>query len=360
MGAFRLFLAFVVVLVHGGIERQLDFPFLSTVSAVHAVRMFFVVSGFYMALVIDTKYSRLQNGTQMFYANRLLRLLPSYWLVAFAFIAGSYLVHPQGLTQNVGWWRRYDELFSGYDVAFLYIVVTNIFLVGQDFAAFIHVNRGLGAHEFLIVPQAWSLGTELWFYFAAPLLVTLSSRTLLILIAFGALVRLVVDLAGLAWPWDQRLIITEYVFFLAGILSYRAMRTDRSTWSTSPTIGAAVLVLMPFVVFYIGWLELGREVDVVNSLLFGLIAALMIPALFNLTKRSKIDRLAGDFSYAVYLTHLPILYLYPALKNYPIWILPIVVFVSSLLVFFVERPIDAWRERQTKRMARPSAAQLGE
>lgn len=168
MGLFRLYLACAVALAHAGIDRQIEFPFLSLVSNVHAVRMFFVVSGFYMALVIDTKYSKVTNGVAPFYVNRLLRLLPIYWLVAASFVVASYAIRSESLTQNVGWWAPDKDFFAGHNLAFAYVILTNVLLIGQDFAAFIHVNRGLAAHEFLLVPQAWSLGTELWFYLAAP------------------------------------------------------------------------------------------------------------------------------------------------------------------------------------------------
>ena len=44
------------------------------VSPLYAVEMFFVISGFYMALVLGTKYSLIWR----FYSNRLIRLMPSY------------------------------------------------------------------------------------------------------------------------------------------------------------------------------------------------------------------------------------------------------------------------------------------
>lgn len=83
MGTLRLLLALAVVLFHSG-------PFVFTgsdwVGGIVAVEGFFVVSGFYMALVLHQRYGgRLRD----FYANRLLRLFPLYWAaLALYLVAG--------------------------------------------------------------------------------------------------------------------------------------------------------------------------------------------------------------------------------------------------------------------------------
>jgi peptidoglycan/LPS O-acetylase OafA/YrhL len=350
LGFFRLLLACAVALAHGGIDRQFEFPYLSLVSNVHAVRMFFVVSGFYMALVLDTTYSNLPMSH--FYTNRLLRLLPTYWIAALLFLAISFFGFSNSLPQNVAWWAPSAHYFDGHPVAFVYLVVTNICLIGQDLAAFISLNHGAMGHDFLIVPQAWSLGMELWFYMAAPFIVMLRSRSLLILILIGVALRLEIELSHLpSWPWNQRFLLTEYVYFLMGILSYRAMKADESTWTTSRAIGIVVLLFSPFIVFYVGWYDYGRELDAANSVFIGMIAALVVPVLFNSTKYSKIDRLLGEFSYPIYLTHLGIIMLYPQIKERPLLLLFAAFIASAIIVIFVERPIDRWRHLRTKRIA---------
>jgi peptidoglycan/LPS O-acetylase OafA/YrhL len=371
MGLFRLYLACAVALAHGGLERHFTFPFFSLVSAADAVRIFFVVSGFYMALVLDTKYSRMPNGVWLFYGNRLLRLLPAYWLIALVFVAGSYIVHPNALTANVGWWDPAKRFLEEHPTAFVYLVLTNLLLIGQDFAAFITVVDGLRAHEFLIVPQAWSLGTELWFYAAAPFLVRLRSSALSLLIAIGVAIRLGVDFSfsvpDEAWPWNQRFLLAEYVYFLAGILAYRAMKGYAGIGSTGWANGIAVLIASAFV-FYIGWLDYGfyyigwpdywRQADLFSDLSTAAIAALMIPTLFSLTKHSKLDRLAGHFSYPFYLGHVGVIYLFPGVKgDLPLFVL-VTLALSAVVVFFVDLPLDSWRHRRTQQLASRSGPGL--
>ena len=78
MGLIRFLLAFAVLLGH---SPTATFKFIHAGTAVQA---FFVVSGFYMALVLDGKYT----DTKLFYSNRLLRLAPAYFaMMAIALVA---------------------------------------------------------------------------------------------------------------------------------------------------------------------------------------------------------------------------------------------------------------------------------
>lgn len=70
MGLLRLLLPACVVAFHGG-------PiFGSRGMGAEAVPAFFVLSGFYMNLVLDISY---RGAVWKFYVNRILRLFPLYW-----------------------------------------------------------------------------------------------------------------------------------------------------------------------------------------------------------------------------------------------------------------------------------------
>lgn len=81
MGLFRLVLAFCVVLAHG-----LNLP-IPAARADVAVQTFYIVSGFYMALVLTEKY----RDFSTYFFNRLLRIYPAYFLVALATVGHSVL-----------------------------------------------------------------------------------------------------------------------------------------------------------------------------------------------------------------------------------------------------------------------------
>src|SRR5258708_9845515 len=77
MGTLRTIFALAVAIAHaGGIFGYVP------MNGDAAVQAFYVVSGFYMALVFTEKYSALANPALTFWLNRYLRLAPPYILLA--------------------------------------------------------------------------------------------------------------------------------------------------------------------------------------------------------------------------------------------------------------------------------------
>ena len=74
MGAIRILLAIIVLLNHSGF-------LLNVFDAGLAVETFFIVSGFYMALILNEKYIGKNNSYKLFISNRFLKLYPIYWVV---------------------------------------------------------------------------------------------------------------------------------------------------------------------------------------------------------------------------------------------------------------------------------------
>ena len=73
MGLLRLLLAFSVVIAHTS-------PVFGYVGiGGQAVPAFFIISGFYMNLVLSRKYMLCDNGIRTFYFNRFIRIFPIYW-----------------------------------------------------------------------------------------------------------------------------------------------------------------------------------------------------------------------------------------------------------------------------------------
>ena len=84
MGVIRFFLATAVVFHHSTLPWNLP-----VVDGHQAVRLFYMISGFYMALILDRKYPATGEGIWLFYSNRALRIFPIYWLVLAA--AGLFM-----------------------------------------------------------------------------------------------------------------------------------------------------------------------------------------------------------------------------------------------------------------------------
>jgi peptidoglycan/LPS O-acetylase OafA/YrhL len=92
VGLLRILLAISVFCAH---SRPLGS--LRWLSGDLAVESFFVISGFYMQLILSTKYTKERLGNTwvwQFYKARYLRLLPVYW-VGCLLALGSALIWPQ-------------------------------------------------------------------------------------------------------------------------------------------------------------------------------------------------------------------------------------------------------------------------
>src|SRR5580698_4577101 len=79
MGTIRLVLALLVAFGHLS-QPDPTTRWWTSSAAIFAVKAFFVLSGFYMALVLDTGYR--SRPVSDFYLSRALRLLPAYWFVS--------------------------------------------------------------------------------------------------------------------------------------------------------------------------------------------------------------------------------------------------------------------------------------
>jgi peptidoglycan/LPS O-acetylase OafA/YrhL len=334
MGLFRLLLACAVVISHAWGMRS---PSIPAVWGPLAVQMFFVISGFYMTVILTTKYLHLERGIARFYLNRALRLMPTYWVALAGLIVGALLLRPTDLPVPLSWWTETSH-FTSQPATFGALIFSHLTLIAHDVLPFLPNIGERTAEDYVVIKPAWSIGMELWFYLAAPWLVRLRSRTLVLLILPG--LALHCWTARLGFPWDQRIIFSQYMYFLFGILAFRMK--DAAIYR-HPAAGPAALATAAFLSVCGRWIDLGV---VAGPLFFTLVTAVITPALFALTKRSTVDRFIGDLSYPVYMTHFCVLYLYAVSPTwYGLDALAITLAVSVAIVLLVEMPIETVRQR---------------
>jgi len=323
-----------------------------------AVEMFFMISGFYMSLVLGDKYDPYTwHGRLSFYRSRFLRLWPTFALTtllvyAWWAISWAYL----GRTPTSA--GHFHELLPPLGSAAL--ALTNIFMVGQDIPSLFHVNDA-GAHltfgpaESLAdgslwlgsarnIGPAWSIGTEIWFYLLAPFLVRLPTAGLLTLIAGSAVLRYgMAELGRVTYFFFP----AQLGLFLVGVL------TQRFGGGRSPLgVGCMAIVASGCLLFspYVGLDESFKW-----FLYTGF--ALSMPALFLMSRNSAVDRLVGELSYPVYITHMIVLSIAGAVgKKAGIEIGGLTLFLltlplSLILVLWVEAPIARYRTATTPRPA---------
>jgi peptidoglycan/LPS O-acetylase OafA/YrhL len=305
MGAIRILLALSVVVWH------VPGPHIRLLNAAVAVLLFFVVSGFYMALVINDKYAPSGPGwVKRFYVGRFLRLYPLYLAMCAVMVAWYWWTHsPNAFTSRL-------PVPIGEQLA---LVLINLGIVGQDLYELMnHIggepvrstfSSGFFNGAFMLVGQAWSLSSEIFFYALAPLVVRSPMRIVAVL-AVSLAIR-----ATLVWQgyttgiWCYWFIPATMCMFTLGSLSYSLYRRIK-TWRWSGPIGWCALLAMT------GWAAaisvmygFALPVTAVNSLdeprfwVAYLTFAAFLPFVFCATRRVTIDRLVGDLSYPLYLVH---------------------------------------------------------
>ena len=84
MGTIRLILATAVIIFHSSSIFGIQ-----SVGGQIAVQAFYIISGFYMALILNEKYIGINNSYKLFISNRFLRIYPIYWIVFIITIIAS-------------------------------------------------------------------------------------------------------------------------------------------------------------------------------------------------------------------------------------------------------------------------------
>jgi peptidoglycan/LPS O-acetylase OafA/YrhL len=330
-----------------------------------AVESFFVVSGFYMQLILTQKYTLERLGRiwpLRFYEARYSRLYPAYLFGCLLVLANAFLSHRHGgpLLQQ---WATIGALRNtpGNLLFKVFLAFTNLTMIFQDLIVFLasrhgeihwalnYQNSDYLLYEGLAIPQAWSLGIEISFYLIAPILLKARSRWLAVAACAGlALKILTLQAFHLQDPWTYRFFPFELSYFLLGALAYRYRA--KLAWIVPQKVGKAVAYLLA-IAFACFWIPVHLA-----TVGYPLTLAVILPGLFRATAKSRFDRLIGDFSYPFYIYHLFALMIAGNLADHftksidPVWTGLILTFALSALVLALEyRFIEPWRSRLAER-----------
>jgi peptidoglycan/LPS O-acetylase OafA/YrhL len=344
VGIIRFLLAAAVVLGHapgwGGVGLP---PIINPLPPYFAVQAFFVISGFYMEL-LRKRYQ--PAPIWIFYSNRYSRLIASYWVVcaatAFLMIAMPAVPFPAA---NF----RFDSASEAALAGFF-----NATMFGQDFASLVQLSNAL------LIPQGWSLALELWFYLLVPLFWRTSNGILWSVVVASLVIRLIIILSPLPFvPWQQRFFPAELMFFVIGMLSFRRSDDIRRLIKSGPACVLAICALIVFVGWLIPptvWSETQPKPMWPYSIILAVVLYFTLPAVFEFTKSSRIDRNIGEFTYPIYLTHIMVGYFFEPAQR--LWdgflLLALSIAVSAPLVYFVELPLERWRNNRLHYVTRSS------
>ena len=356
MGLIRFLLAVSVIIAHStpifGIRL---------VGGQTAVQAFFILSGFYMALVLNEKYIGENNSYKLFITNRLLRLYPIYWTVLILTVLFFLMVLI--FTNDTSNSILYNYIRHDKDLglsSYLLLMFSNTFILFQDVIMFLGVGSDKNLifvsnfyitdpmlWTFLFVPQAWSVSIEIMFYLIAPLLLKRNLVLISILTIMTFVVRILFYRNGFNQdPWTYRFLPFELGYFFLGTLSYHVYVKIRRFKISKSTL----ITVFSIILFYsVTYPQFGN----ISNYIYLLIFALSLPFIFILTKNSKLDSYVGNLSYPMYISHLFIFYVVriislPYVKNSGIKLTFMTIILSILLHELVSKRIELFRQRRLK------------
>jgi peptidoglycan/LPS O-acetylase OafA/YrhL len=370
MGLLRIYLALCVVAAHAGVNL-LPWPMHSSVEA---VEIFFLISGFYMSLISNKYKSALE-----FYASRFLRIFfPYYVILGLALLAITITGFISGNWLDLTPYLTYSPQKNGW-IGVIFTAITNLTVFFQDWVMLLKHDAGQSfmftsnftkdsapLYLYLIIRQAWSIGTELTFYVFVPLLGKLKLRWLWVIAAISLAAR-IYAYQVLHWtndPFSYRFFPFELLLFVMGMISqrvYAMFLANKEQFKLKKLVHYLILVVVIIFGLYAAqkvpahlraWGVAKAYVDLISYTGW----VVIIPILFHLTSRIKVDRFIGELSYPVYLVHFTVLEIFnlilekSSLPQTPLALIGSVVsvLVAILLYVLVFRPFEEKRPNLVK------------
>jgi peptidoglycan/LPS O-acetylase OafA/YrhL len=309
VGYLRILLALTVAVGHlQSLVYEAPDSTIIFVGAIVAVKMFFIISGFYMAMIYNRHYST--KGA--FWISRAARLFPAYWLtMAFCVAAALWFKTP-----HVGPFINLDFWYFVRDPAALFLItLSNFTFLGIDFG-FVTCVHSAAVPQFAItfdtqcpsgyallversvVPPAWTLSLEWYFYLLIPMFAGWSTRRVALATGCSFLLALAIAIFANFNPWYRSFFPAELYLFLLGFLAYRLKDAiPRPIARTCAFFVVAIILLYQHLPIF-DWLNPAG----LNFALY-LVFAVALPTLFEYGNYIPGERLAGELSYPIYICH---------------------------------------------------------
>lgn len=307
MGILRTILALAVVVYHSN-----KIFGLRMCGGQVAVEAFYIISGFYMALILNEKYTG-PGHYKKFILSRFFRIFPVYWIVLILALALSLIGYtafdrPYYLARYIS---NY-ECLSGFTI--FYFILENLIVFGQDILYFLRLDELCrpiltynvlsykhAGYQYLLVPQAWTMSIECMFYLVAPFLVTRKLKWQIALVLVGLMTKIYfANMHYLSFdPWTYRFFPFELAFFLAGSLAYYFYKYLQQK-PVANIYGYILLFISVCGIFIYDKINLADQPK--NSIYYAFILG-SIPFIFLAFKDSKMDRYIGELSFSLYISH---------------------------------------------------------
>lgn len=345
MGLLRFILALSVVFVHLGPT----FGFIPMIGTI-AVYSFYIISGFYMSLILNEKYVG-KGSIKIFYTNRFLRIYPVYWVVLILTIF-IFLILNTTPNNPLAYFFGTYPFYHGVELAVVSLrdFFTNVFLV--TYSAYFLPIQNNSFSQILVIPLSWTLGLELLFYLVAPFIVRRRFIQILLFLIFSLILRIVSNHLFITQTSDTYLLNPAFFpsvlfLFILGSVSYRIYTKIKKINFPQNTAKILLLILTIYTLIYHYIPK-----DTHNIYLF--LVFIFIPFIFLKFSNNTIDKFLGELSYPIYVSHLltrgVLLIFFPNFNKdiFNLVMLFLIIAVAMVLHLFIEVPIDKFRQRQVQ------------
>jgi peptidoglycan/LPS O-acetylase OafA/YrhL len=349
MGLIRFLLACIVVLCHSG-----NLPWYSPIPSDLAVQCFYVISGFYMALILNEKYPK--GSHSLFYTNRALKIYPIYWINLILLVIWGVVTYQLGYPGTIWFYAKSSPLSL---FTWCYFIIANLFIIGLDLTFVLGIKDGQlyftdnfgrsnpNVYLFGFNSIAWTVGVELIFYIIAPFILRKRFFIPLLLLILSLSIRVAFYQFGLqSHPWDYMFFPTQLMFFMGGCLSYHLYKFIKKV--NKPHLNKYLYALLFSVIMFYSYLFNNSFLS--QAILF-IALIVLIPSSFLVTKNSKADRYLGNLSYPVYISQMLVIsatraHAFPKPLGFGGTTLLLVLIISIILEYCVSRPIENYRQRR--------------
>jgi peptidoglycan/LPS O-acetylase OafA/YrhL len=357
MGSLRFMLASTVAGGHAA--SMFGFAALWILPRSRAVQIFYIISGFLMAMILNEKYPDTPQGNWTFLTNRAIKIFVPYLTILATTILiclASEITTGDALLLRPWFAEAGVMTFSTGAFAAL----TNLFIVGQEWGYLLIYHGGSLAYalhatsqppvetQFTIIGPAWTLSLELMFYAMAPFLLR---RNLLLLVALAGtsqVIRLICYRAGyFSDATDYRFFPFELGLFLYGSICFRLGRLIPAVGLGFAAVGTAAVILT---------IVLLPPYLLEHRYKFDACIGLLLPVLLDFGRKARWDRSLSELSYPLYLVHWPVVAVLAMLTTAvtpnaigTVWAFPCLAVAASmaaaaLVERYVVNPIDQWRQ----------------